>query len=119
MFVEVDPTPYSVGEGSYLHELIVLAGGRNVVPATLGPFPQVDPEFVVLEDPEVVLLLDAPFGVTAADVAQRPGWEGLRAVADGRVVELVDEEVDALSRPGPRLGEAVRLLARLFHPELF
>ncbi|HZW27032.1 MAG TPA: helical backbone metal receptor [Trueperaceae bacterium] len=119
VFVEVDPTPYSVGEGSYLHELIVLAGGRNVVPATLGPFPQVDPEFVVLEDPEVVLLLDAPFGVTAADVAQRPGWEGLRAVADGRVVELVDEEVDALSRPGPRLGEAVRLLARLFHPELF
>jgi len=72
----------------------------------------------VLQDPDVVVLLDAPFGVTAAQVAQRPGWEGLSAVVDGRVVELSDEEVDALSRPGPRLGEAVRLLVRLLHPGL-
>lgn len=119
VFVELDATPYSAGPGSYLDELLALAGGANVVPASLGPFPQVDPEFVVLADPDVVLLLDAPFGVTAQDVARRPGWEGLRAVTSGRVVELSDDEVDALSRPGPRLGEAVRLLVRLLHPELF
>ncbi|HEX7039681.1 MAG TPA: ABC transporter substrate-binding protein [Trueperaceae bacterium] len=119
VFVEVDPTPYSAGPGSYLDELLTLAGGENVVPASLGPFPQVDPEFVVLEDPEVVLLLDAPFGVTAAQVGERPGWGDLSAVTGGRVYELTDEQADALSRPGPRLGEAVRLLARLLHPELF
>lgn len=119
VFVELDATPYSAGPGSYLDELLALAGGANVVPASLGPFPQVDPEFVVLADPDVVLLLDAPFGVTAQDVARRPGWGGLRAVTSGRVVELSDDEVDALSRPGPRLGEAVRLLVRLLHPELF
>ncbi len=119
VFVEIDPTPYSAGQGSYLDELLTLAGGRNVVPPSLGPFPQVDPEFVVLEDPQVVLLLDAPFGVTAAQVASRPGWGGLSAVAEGRVYELTDEQADALSRPGPRLGEAVRLLAGILHPELF
>lgn len=119
VFVEVDPTPYSAGPGSYLDELLTLAGGENVVPASLGPFPQVDPEFVVLEDPEVVLLLDAPVGVTAAQVGERPGWGDLSAVTGGRVYELTDEQADALSRPGPRLGEAVRLLARLLHPELF
>jgi iron complex transport system substrate-binding protein len=118
VFVELDATPYSAGPGSYLDELLTLAGGENIVPASLGAFPQVDPEFVVLQDPDVVVLLDAPFGVTAAQVAQRPGWEGLSAVVDGRVVELSDEEVDALSRPGPRLGEAVRLLVRLLHPGL-
>lgn len=118
VFVELDATPYSAGPGSYLDELLTLAGGENIVPASLGAFPQVDPEFVVLQDPDVVVLLDAPFGVTAAQVAQRPGWDGLSAVVDGRVVELSDEEVDALSRPGPRLGEAVRLLVRLLHPGL-
>ncbi len=119
VFFEIDPTPYSAGPGSYLDELLALAGGTNVVPESLGPFPQVDPEFVVLADPEFVLLLDAPFGVTAAQVAQRPGWGGLRAVTGGRVVELDEDQIDALSRPGPRLGEAVRLLAGLLHPELF
>lgn len=116
VFIELDPTPYSAGPGSYLGQLVSAAGGVNVVQAGMGDFPQVDPEYVVLQDPEVILLTDAPFGVTAADVAARPGWGSLRAVLDGRVVELDKETVDALSRPGPRLGMVVRRLAALFHP---
>lgn len=119
VFVEIDPTPFTAGPGSYVDDLLRAAGGENVVPAELGAFPQVDPEFVVAQDPQVILLLDAPFGVTARDVAARPGWSGLAAVRDGRVVELTVEQADALSRAGPRLGEAVRLLAAILHPELF
>ena len=63
--------------------------------------------------------MDAPYGVTAAQVAARPGWSGLRAVRDGRVVELTVAEVDALSRPGPRLVEAAWAIARLLHPGRF
>ncbi|MBX3141980.1 MAG: ABC transporter substrate-binding protein [Trueperaceae bacterium] len=119
VFVELDPTPYSVGPGSYLDELVAAAGGVNVVTAAMGPFPQVDPEYVVLQDPAFILLTDAPFGVTAADVAARPGWGGLTAVVSGRVVEIDQETADVLSRSGPRLGEAVRRLAAIFHPGMF
>src|SRR5690606_38215862 len=112
-------TPFTAGPGSYVHELLVAAGGENVVPASMGQFPQVDPEFVVAADPQVILLLDAPFGVTAADVRARPGWDGIAAVRNDTVIELSEDATDALSRAGPRLAEAVRILAELLHPDLF
>ena len=119
VFYEVDPSPYSVGPGGFIGTLIALAGGRNVVPADLGDFPLLDPEFVVSADPQVIVLADAPYGVDAASVAARPGWAGIAAVRDGRVVELSQEQSDVLSRPGPRMGEALQLLARIRHPGAF
>lgn len=119
VFIELDPTPYSAGPNSYMGTLLSLAGGVNILEVALGDFPQVDPEYVVGADPQVILLTDAPFGVTAADVAARPGWAGLTAVQQGRVLELDGNTVDMLSRAGPRLGLAVLELARLLHPQLF
>ncbi len=119
VFVEVDATPYAAGPTSLVGAIVDLAGGAHVVDAALGDYPQVDPEHVVAQDPEVILLMDAPYGVTAAQVAARPGWSGLRAVRDGRVLELSLAEVDALSRPGPRLVDAAWAIARLLHPGRF
>ncbi len=119
VFVELDPTPFSAGPDSYIGTLLNIAGGDNVVDASLGDFPQVDPEYVVAADPQVILLTDAPFGVTAAEVASRPGWAGIAAVRDGRVIEVDAELVDMLSRNGPRLSQAVLELARLLHPDRF
>jgi iron complex transport system substrate-binding protein len=116
VFVELDPTPFSAGPGSYIGTLLELVGGRNVIPAELGDWPQVEPEFVISSDPQVILLLDAPFGETAASVAARPGWGDLRAVADGRVEALTENEVNALSRPGPRVAYAAAVLAQRLHP---
>lgn len=113
VFVELDATPYSVGPGSYLGELLTLARADNIVPARLGDFPQVDPELVVAEDPQVILLLDAPFGESAETVAARPGWSGLSAVRDGAVIELDQASVDLLTRAGPRLPDALELLIDL------
>jgi len=118
VFVELDPTPYSAGPASFIGELLKLAGGANVVTAEMGDFPQVSPEFVVASDPEVILLTDAPFGETAAGVAARPGWSKLSAVTEGRVIELSTRQVNLLTRPGPRLGEALWELVSLLHPEL-
>ena len=118
VYFEVDGTPYSVGPGSYIAELIALAGGDNIIGGDFEAFPQVDPEYVVAQDPEVIVLADAPFGVDAGSIAARPGWSGLSAVEAGSVVELTGEQVDAISRAGPRLAEAVRLLASFFHPEI-
>lgn len=119
VFYEVDPSPYSVGPASFIGTLIGLAGGRNVVPDGLGDFPLIDPEFVVAADPQVIVLADAPYGVDAAAVAARPGWGAIAAVRDGRVVELSQEQSDVMSRAGPRVGEALRLLAGILHPGAF
>ena len=119
VFVEIDATPYAAGPTSLVGGIVELAGGAHVVDAALGDYPQIDPEYVVAQDPEVILLMDAPYGVTAEQVEARPGWSVLRAVRDGRVLELTLAEVDALSRPGPRLVEAAWAIARLLHPGRF
>jgi iron complex transport system substrate-binding protein len=113
VFVELDATPYSVGPESYLGQLLRRAGARNVVPAELGDFPQVDPELVIEADPEVIVLLDAPFGESLETVAERPGWAGIDAVRSGRVIELTQDQVNLLTRPGPRLPDALALLLDL------
>src|SRR5690606_7808115 len=64
VYVELDPTPFSAGPGSYVDDLLKLAGGVNVVPEEMGPWPMLSAEFVLASDPDVVLLLDAPFGET-------------------------------------------------------
>jgi iron complex transport system substrate-binding protein len=119
VFVELDPTPFSAGPGSYIGTLLELLGGVNILPASLGDWPQVEPEFVISADPQMILLLDAPFGETAADVAARPGWAALQAVTGGRVEELPEDQVNALSRPGPRVAYAAAVLAQRLHPEAF
>jgi iron complex transport system substrate-binding protein len=119
VFIELDPTPFSAGPGSYIGTLLELMGGRNIIPASLGDWPQVEPEFVIGSDPQVILLLDAPFGETAATVAGRPGWASLQAVRDGRVEALTEDEVNALSRPGPRVAYAAAILFQRLHPDAF
>lgn len=119
VFVELDATPYAAGPNSFIGELVARAGGANILEPSMGDYPQVDPEFVVAADPEVILLTDAPYGESAATLAERPGWSGIAAVENGRVIEPTQDQVDALTRPGPRIVEAVRWLAAILHPDLF
>jgi iron complex transport system substrate-binding protein len=119
VFVELDPTPYAAGPGSWIGALVTIAGGAHVLSEAMGDFPRVDPEFVVATDPQVILLLDAPYGVSATDVAARPGWSTLRAVRQGRVIELDEAAANALSRPGPDIVAAAWRIARFLHPGAF
>lgn len=112
-YLEIDPTPYSIGPNSFMGVLLTKAGARNIIPASLGDFPKVDPELIVKANPQLMLGLDR--GAAAA----RPGWAGLQAVKSGRVLEIPRELNTILGRPGPRLPQALRGLARLVHPELF
>lgn len=112
-YLEIDPTPYSVGPNSFMGTLLTKAGARNIIPASLGDFPKVDPEFIVKANPQLMLGLDR------SAAAARPGWAGLQAVKTGRVLNIPKELNTVLSRPGPRLPQALRGLARLVHPKLF
>jgi iron complex transport system substrate-binding protein len=109
VYQEIDPTPYTVGPGSFLGALLDKAGGDNVIPAGLGDFPRISPELVIAKDPEVIL------GVSLADAARRPGWAGITAVKRGAVDVLDPAEQSLVTRPGPRLAEGLSVLGRHLH----
>ncbi|MDQ6859373.1 MAG: cobalamin-binding protein [Chloroflexota bacterium] len=107
---------YTVGPGSFLNDLITLAGGVNIAAAAKTAYPTISAEEVVRADPDVIVLDDAAFGTTVESVAKRPGWAALSAVKNGRVHPL---DANLMSRPGPRVADAATALARLIHPEVF
>jgi iron complex transport system substrate-binding protein len=119
VFYEIDGTdpakPFTAGKGTFITQLIERAGGHNIA-ADLEEYPQLSLEQVVAADPAFIILGDARYGVTPESIAQRPGWENLSAVKNGRVVPFND---DLVSRPGPRLVEALEELAKLLRPDLF
>lgn len=117
VFVELDPTLYTVGPGSFIDSLIKAAGGINVVDGVVTTaYPQVSPEVVIKGNPDVIILQDQGFGGSPATVAARPGWSAITAVKEGRIVTSVNP--DLLSNPGPAVGEGLLELARALHPGL-
>jgi len=117
VFWELGPELYTAGPGSFLNDLIVMAGGENVAADAESPWPQLSLEAIVLKDPAIVVLADHNYGETAESVTQRPGWWNITAVREGRIVELTDDDI--FSRPGPRIVEGLEFLAQAFHPDLF
>jgi len=108
VYFEVDATPYAAGEASFIGETLTRLGTRNVVPATLGPFPKLNPEFVVRANPQVIMVGEG----SHATLAMRPGWAKVAAVQDRRICSFTREQGDMLVRPGPRMGEAARLMVQ-------
>lgn len=107
VYFEVNNGPYAAGESSFMGETLARLGARNIVPAAMGPFPKLNPEFVVRADPDLIMV----GARSAVGLEQRPGWAGIRAVRDGRICRFSAAQSDVLVRPGPRLGEAARLMA--------
>lgn len=108
VYYEVNRAPYAASESSFIGETLSRLGARNVVPASLGPFPKLNPEYVVRANPDLIMIGDRNF----EGLAQRPGWERIRAVREDRVCRFSAAESDVMVRPGPRMGEAARLMAR-------
>lgn len=122
VFYELDATdpakPWTVGPGTFVDLLITRAGGVNLttVAGILDAYPQIGAEQIVATDPDLIVLGNSMWGVTAESVAQRPGWEKLKAVTGNQVFPFDDNIV---TRPGPRLVDGFEALAKLLHPELF
>jgi iron complex transport system substrate-binding protein len=108
VYYEVDSAPYAAGESSFIGHTLSRLGAKNIVPTSLGPFPKLNPEYVVRADPQLIMVSQRH----AASLAARPGWDRIRAVRDKRVCAFTAEQGDVLSRPGPRMGEAAQIMAR-------
>ena len=107
VYFEVDATPYAAGAGSFIGQTLARLGMGNVVPAELGPFPKLNPEFVVRAQPDIVMAVQT----NLADMPRRPGWAALRALQRGQTCSFESGPYEVLVRPGPRLGEAALSLA--------
>jgi iron complex transport system substrate-binding protein len=114
VFYEIDVTGgiFTPPADSIYGEMFRLAGGD---PISGDASYAISLEELVAADPEVILLGDAAYGVTAESVAARPGWGDMTAVKEGRIVAIDDIVV---TRPGPRLVDGLAALLRAIHPEL-
>ncbi|MFS2205095.1 ABC transporter substrate-binding protein [Variovorax sp. Varisp36] len=108
VYFEVNSAPYAAGESSFIGETLKRLGERNIVPASLGPFPKLNPEYVVRANPDLIMVSVR----SAQGLEQRPGWAGIRAVREGRICRFDAAQSDVLVRPGPRMDEAARLMAQ-------
>jgi len=107
VYFEVNNAPYAAGDASFIGETLRRLGQVNIVPADLGPFPRINPEFVVRADPDLIMVGDATF----AGMSERPGWAGMRAMRSGRVCVFDPVQSDLMVRAGPRIAEAAHAMA--------
>jgi iron complex transport system substrate-binding protein len=107
VYFEVNSAPYAAGPESFMGETLTRLGAKNIIPKGLGPFPKINPEFVVRANPDVIMV--SRQGLTG--MAQRPGWAKMRAVRDNRMCAFSSEDDDVLVRAGPRMAQAAQLMA--------
>lgn len=108
VYFEVSPAPYGASESSFIGETLQRMGVANILPAAMGPFPKINPEFVVRAQPDVIMAGDS----SRASMLQRPGWSQMRAVREDRICVFPPEQADIVVRAGPRMAEGARLMAQ-------
>jgi len=107
---------FTVGPGSYIHDLIEIAGGVNIAAKATSAYPQLSAEEILRSDPEIIVLAAADYSAKPDQVTARAGWSAISAVKNKRIVTIAP---NLINRPGPRVGEAAEAYAKLVHPELF
>jgi len=118
VFYEVWHEPLmTAGPSTFIGQMIELAGGRSIFDDVSEEWPQVSAEAVVERNPAVILGPDSHSDQLTADaIAARPGWSEIDAVQNGRIYLL---DGDMVSRPGPRLAQALEEMAKALYPDSF
>ena len=117
VFFQIGIAPIvSVGTRTFIHQLIVRAGGLNLA-AGEHPYPRFSREQVLGLAPEVLIVTSMARGAIFEQVRQEwERWPQMPAVRDGRIFL---QESNLFDRPSPRLVDGLELLVRMIHPELF
>ena len=112
VYYEVWNAPFmSVGSTSFIHDVIVNAGGKNIFDDLTDAYPMVSDETIIARAPDVILI-PMNNGVSVEDVKARAGWDSIPAVANDRVY-IIDDNV--YSRPAPRIADVVLDLSELLN----
>ncbi|HXW50413.1 MAG TPA: helical backbone metal receptor [Candidatus Acidoferrales bacterium] len=111
VFFLLDLPGFTVGEHSFLDDLIRLAGGTNVAGGINVPYPDVSAEWLLQENPDVIVVAhDTQFG---GDVLAQEPWRSLHAVQAGRIVRPPTDDI--LERDGPRIVDGLEWLIHAIH----
>lgn len=112
--INTDPL-ITVGPGSYIHQLIELAGARNAAESAGTPYPRLSIEEVLRQNPEFLLFPTGQFeGIPQAEQDQWRRWTSLEAVKRNQFAQI---NSDIFNRPGPRVIEALEALITILHPD--
>ena len=104
----------TVGPGSFIDQLIGIAGGVNVAAKSATPYPRLSMESVLQEDPEVLVFpVGKAEGISESEQAAWRRWSTITAVKRGRLHQI---SADWLNRPGPRIAKGLESLAAILHP---
>ena len=113
--VNTDPL-ISVGSGSFIHQMLELAGGENIVGQTTISYPKVSLEEVLRRDPEVLLFpVGTSEGIPEAEQQRWCKWTTLSAVRQNRLHQV---KAELVNRPGPRVVDGIEALAKAIQPGL-
>jgi len=107
VYYEVDSGPYGAGPESFIGQELARLGARNILTPDLGPFPALNPEYVVRANPDVIIIS----ANEAPNLMNRPGWSQIRAVREQRICSFSPEVRDTVVRPGPRIPTGLKALA--------
>lgn len=117
VFYEIWHEPLmAAGPGSFMDELITLSSGDNIAKDAEGAYVEFDLEKLVERNPQVYLTSNDLPEKTVESISSRPGYESISAIQDGKIY-LLDGNI--VSRPGPRIVEALEIVAKSIHPEIF
>ena len=114
VYFEVSRGPYGAGESSFIGETLTRLGVKNIVPASLGPFPRLNPEFVVRANPDLIMMGNR----SMQSMVPYPGWDTIKAVREQCVCVFGPDDSDTVVRPGPRMAEAARLMAQCINDKM-
>jgi ABC-type Fe3+-hydroxamate transport system substrate-binding protein len=112
--IGLDP-PVTTGSGTFLDEIIEVAGGTNVFGDQTTLWPAVSVEEALRRQPDVVVVAmgESLRESAPAELRSRPGWRDMDAVRAGRIAVV---DANTFYRPGPGLARAARMLVEVLHP---
>jgi len=110
---------YAVGKGTFLDELLTLAGGQNILSASPASYPKVSREFIISASPEIIIVAGPKVRFSTAELRERKKQWGrfttVRAVKNNNIYYI---GADYILIPGPRLTKIVEKFAAIIHPEI-
>ena len=118
VFWEVYDEPLmTCGFPTFQHAIVEAAGGRDIFSDLSTAWPVISSEEVIARAPQVIMAADDHGDrLTLEGLMKRPGWSGLPAIKNRRLILLPTALVSA---PGPLIADGVLAAARALHPELF
>ncbi|SDX10656.1 iron complex transport system substrate-binding protein [Marininema mesophilum] len=112
VWIEVSPDLYTTGQGTYMDEMVTLAGGENVAHDQKS-WVKLSAEKVVKYNPDVILYT---YGGKSSQIAKRGSWKSVSAVKENRIKGL---DSNTTTRPGPRVTEALLDISEALYPDIY